>query len=70
MSDFSFLRSTDLLDCQGRVSHRLTLQIDGTVEIAFAHGTTAIVDPHKRVCMTPGVRIPEGMWNDIMELAL
>ena len=69
MSDFDFLRSTELLDCNGRVSHRLTPSIDGTVDIRFAAGHVARVDPRTRVCLTPGVRIPQGMWTDIAALA-
>lgn len=69
MSGYSDLRSTELLDCHGRVSHRLTLLFDGKVEIAFAHGHVAVVDPRTRTCLTPGVHIPQSMWTDVMALA-
>lgn len=65
----SDLRSTELLDCHGRVSHRLTLLVDGNVEIVFPSGVVGLVDPHKRMCLTPGVRVPEAMWIDVMALA-
>ena len=69
MSDYSDLRSTELLDCHGHVSHRLTLLIDGNVEIKFfPRGHVAVVDPHRQVCLTPGVQIPPGMWTDVLAL--
>ena len=69
LSDYSDLRSTELLDCHGRVSHRLTLLFDGNVEILFSNGRVAVVDPHRRVCLTPGTHVPEGMWTDVMALS-
>jgi hypothetical protein len=46
-------------DCMGRVTHRLTLRIDGIVEIADAHRNKALVDPRLRVCLTPGAHVPD-----------
>lgn len=63
-----YLETVDLIDCTGQVTHTLTLQIDGTVEIAFAGGRRAVADPATRTCTTPGMRIPEGLWPDIMAL--
>jgi hypothetical protein len=55
--------STDLLDCQGNRTHRLTLQIDGTVKILFNGGATAVVDPVKRSCLTPGMTITPSLMD-------
>lgn len=49
-----------VLDCQGRITHTLTLEIDGTVSILFrAGGRIAKVDPHARAVLTPGMTVPE-----------
>lgn len=58
------LASVELLDCHGRVSHRLTLEADGTVTIAFAaSGRTARVDPDRRANLTPHVPVPETLLD-------
>lgn len=63
-----YLETVDVIDCTGQVTHTLTLQIDGTVEIAFASGRRATADPATRSCTTPGMSIPEGLWPEIMAL--
>lgn len=58
------LTATELLDCQGRVTHRLVLEIDGTVTVVFAaSGVQARVDPATATVMTPGVRVPHEVMN-------
>jgi hypothetical protein len=51
------LQRVELLDCSGRVSHTLTLLIDGMVRIDFANGRTATVDPRTRRNLTPQVPV-------------
>jgi hypothetical protein len=51
------LQQAELLDCSGRVSHTLTLLIDGLVRIDSANGRTAIVDPRTRRNLTPHVPV-------------
>jgi hypothetical protein len=46
-----------ITDCSGRVTHRLSLRLDGTVQIVDAHGNRAIVEPRLRTCLTPGVSV-------------
>ncbi|HXH57594.1 hypothetical protein [Iamia sp.] len=54
------LASAHVLDCQGRITHTLTLEVDGTVSIRFhAGGRVARVDPHTRAVLTPGMAVPE-----------
>ncbi len=62
--DFSrHLVSTQLLDCQGRVTHTLTLRPDGMVDVAMA-SVTAVVDPTRRVVLRPhGFRLPEPLLD-------
>jgi hypothetical protein len=62
--DFSsHLVSTQLLDCQGRVTHTLTLLSDGTVEVALP-SVTAVVDPTRRLVIRPhGFRLPEPLLD-------
>ena len=56
------LAHADLLDCQGRTTHRLVLQVDGTVTITFvATGRAARVDPAKRTNLTPMIAVPEDL---------
>lgn len=63
------LRRTHLIDCHGRTTHTLTLLPTGRVEIDFAGGTTAEVDPRTRTCLTPGVTIPGTLWPEIGAVA-
>ena len=59
------LATASLLDCQGRVSHRLTLEPDGTVRVEItSSGVVARVDPDRRVVLTPGVSLPESVIAD------
>jgi hypothetical protein len=57
------LASTSLLDCNGRVSHTLTLQPDGVVAIRFADGRTAKVSPVGRVNHTPHVTVTPSLMD-------
>jgi hypothetical protein len=62
------LAISHVIDCTGRVTHTLTARLDGMVEVAFAHGPTAVADPRSRRCCTPGVTIPEGLWSEIASM--
>jgi len=54
------LAASDILDCQGRTTHRLALEADGTVTIHFLlGGRTARVDPRTRRNLTPQVPVPD-----------
>ncbi len=53
-----------LIDCQGRVTHRLVLRLDGTVSVtSTATGITATVDPSTGTVLTPGVHLPDQVVN-------
>lgn len=65
MSLDSYLRTSDVFGCNGQVTHTLTLQIDGSVQVAFASGRVAVTDPERRTCLTPGVTIPDSLWPEI-----
>lgn len=66
MSSFGHhLARVDLLDCTGLVSHTLTLLADGSVEIRFAAGHTARVEPSARRILTPGMHV----HDDLMDAA-
>jgi hypothetical protein len=58
-----WMEQVQLLDCTGVVTHTLVLLLDGTVEVRFRSGVTARVDPHRRVCFTPGVHIPGDLYE-------
>ena len=55
-----------VVDCAGRVTHRLHLHLDGTVEIVDAHRNRALVDPINRVCLTPGMSVA----SHVMDIAV
>jgi hypothetical protein len=57
------LTTTTIIDCTGRISHRLTLQLDGTVTVAFADGREARLDPHARVNFTPCVPVGDALMD-------
>lgn len=57
------LTTAQLLDCEGRVTHTLTLLADGRVEIRFAAGARALVDPVRRATLTPGVTVPDPLMD-------
>ncbi len=58
------LVSDVLIDCQGRSTHRLVLECDGSVTVHFAAGgTVARVDPSTRTVLTPGVHVPPQVMN-------
>jgi len=53
------LITSEMIDCSGHTSHRLVLEIDGTVTITFvSSGVSARVDPTTRAVLTPGVSVP------------
>lgn len=63
------LATVELLDCTGHASHRLTLELDGTVTIEFLHsGRAARVDPVRRHNLTPHVPVTEGLLDQAAEL--
>jgi hypothetical protein len=58
------MEQAQLLDCQGRVTHTLTLLLDGKVEVRFASsGVRAVVDPVLRSCLTPGVHVHQDLMD-------
>jgi len=59
------LCSAQLLDCFGKVSHTLILQLDGTVHIHFAAGHVAKVDPCTHTNLTPAITV----HHDLMHAA-
>ncbi len=59
------LERVQLLDCTGYPSHTLTLRVDGTVEVRFREGHTALVDPSTRTVLTPGIAV----HPDVIEAA-
>lgn len=62
------LISVDLLDCDGRVSHTLTLEPDGTVSIRFRAGHAVRLDPHTRTVLTPHAKLPAALVEQACRL--
>ena len=58
------LVTEELIDCFGQSTHRLVLEIDGTVTITFVKsGVTARVDPTTRAVLTPGIQVPQAILD-------
>ncbi|CAE7836277.1 cobW, partial [Symbiodinium sp. KB8] len=69
MSDIEkYLTTTELLDCQGRVQHTLTLMIDGRVKIRRA-SSTIIVEPSTGHIEPAGSIVPDHVLHAVGELA-
>ena len=59
----SYLASTQLWDCQGNVTHTLTLLPDGNVEVKMG-SVKAVVDPTRRVVVRPsGFVVPDEVFR-------
>lgn len=62
------LATVELFDCAGHASHRLTLELDGTVTIEFLHGRRAPrVDPARRHNLTPHIPVPDALLDQAAE---
>lgn len=58
-----YLATTQLLDCNGHVTHTLTLLADGNVEVATG-ARTVVVDPMSRHVVRPaGVTVPDQIFD-------
>ena len=65
------LVTEDLIDCFGQPTHRLVLEIDGTVTITFlSSGVKARGDPATRAVLTPGVKIPSTLLDHAVSMRL
>ncbi|HWL43740.1 MAG TPA: hypothetical protein VNQ73_12400 [Ilumatobacter sp.] len=64
----NYLAGTELLDCQGRVEHALTLLVDGRVRIRRGT-TTIVVDPASGHVNPPGAILPDHVLHAVGELA-
>lgn len=64
-----FLTRMELLDCDGRTSHTLVLEPDGTITVRFRAGHRARIDPATRTVLTPGVTVPVGLLDAACRLA-
>lgn len=63
-----YLASTQYLDCQGQVTHTLTLLPDGRVRVEAA-AFTAHIDPATRVVHPRGLKLPEQLLDHAAALA-
>lgn len=63
-----YLASTQLLDCQGRVTHTFTLLADGTVRVRIG-GRELIVDPATRRLRGPGGGLPPAVVDQACAFA-
>ena len=63
------LASTQSMDCTGRVTHRLTLLPDGTVEVDMG-AVTAVVNPATKTVIRPvGFTVPGHVLDQAGALA-
>lgn len=63
-----YLASTQLMDCNGQITHTFTLLPDGNVEVVMG-SLTAVVDPIARVVTRPaGVTLPAQVFDQALVL--
>jgi|GEM_PF-2074208 len=69
MSDLDrYLAGAELLDCQGRVEHTLTLLVDGRVRIRRG-AVTIVIDPATGHVDPPRAVVPDHVLHAVGELA-
>lgn len=65
------LLTEEIIDCFGQPTHRLVLEVDGTVTITFVtSGVAARVDPATRTVSTPGVSVPPTLIDHAASMRL
>ncbi len=57
-----FLTTTRLIDCQGRVTHTLTLLLDGRVRVRVG-SVEGVVDPSQRAVRPATVKLGAGEYG-------
>lgn len=62
------LQRVQHLDCSGRIAYTLTLEIDGTVTVAFTDGRRAHLDPSTGENLTPDVHVPPALARQAAQL--
>jgi hypothetical protein len=64
------LTTTRLIDCQGRVTHTLTLLLDGQVRVVVGPNE-ALVEPRRRTVPPPQFRLGAGEYSheQVVQLA-
>lgn len=64
-----YLASTQLMDCNGQVTHTFTLLANGHVEVVTA-SATVVVDPVARLVVRPhGVQVPDQIFDQAWIMA-
>lgn len=70
MSSFDLhLARSQLLDCQGRVTHTFVLLPDGRVRVRTHAGLEAVVDPVHRIVSPPSVHFHDDVFEHAALLA-
>ncbi len=62
MNIVEYLSTVELIDCQGRTTHRLTLLLDGRVRVRTG-AVEATVDPTTRTTDPPTRRLGRGEYG-------
>lgn len=70
MSIDAYLTSHQLYDCNGRITHTLTLLVDGTVRVSATNGSEVLADPRTHTCLTRGGSITDGVWAAIEAISV
>jgi hypothetical protein len=65
-----YLEQTTLVSCTGQVTHRLTLQIDGTVKVEVGQ-VEVVVDPSTRQLRPASLQLGRGEYghDQVLDLA-
>lgn len=68
MDTDAYLHRSVLHDCQGKVTHTLTLLVDGTVAVDFANGRRAVINPDTRTNLTPAVVVAPALMDQAAQV--
>jgi len=65
----SYLTTSQVLDCQGRVAATFTLEIDGAVTIQVGGGRKIRIDPNHRLVLTAGAHVEDSLLDQACAFA-
>jgi len=69
MEPSSYLITSQVLDCQGRVTATFTLEIDGAVTIQVGGGRKIRIDPDQGLVLTAGAHVEDSLLGQACAFA-
>ena len=65
----SYLTTSEILDCQGRVAATFILEIDGAVTIQIGRGRRIRIDPDHPIVLTAGAHVEDSLLDQACAFA-